>query len=114
MRLFAIYSSEILEAFFKFARTISREGFCFFASLSTRFKYKYISRNKKKIELPGPGNYDVSKAYKSLSETTKKYKVFGIGEKNLRNNNQVPGPGLYGGNSPDLWNKKSFNIIFNN
>ena len=111
------YSPErITSLFYKVLSTLNplRNKKAPFNISNTRFKYKYISRNKKKIELPGPGNYDVSKAYKSLSEITKKYKVFGIGEKNLRNNNQVPGPGLYGGNSPDLWNKKSFNIIFNN
>ena len=69
---------------------------------------------KKRLELPGPGKYEVSDAYNALYNSKKNYNVFGVGSqrKNINKNN-LPGPGLYEPNNPNSsWNKKTFNILF--
>ena len=80
--------------------------------MNTRFKI--IEKNKKKeTELPGPGKYEVSKAYNALYNSKKNYNIFGAGpqRKNMKNN--YPGPGVYDSNDPNSsWNKKTFNILF--
>ena len=80
--------------------------------MNTRFKREEKNR-KKSLELPGPGNYEVSDAYNALYNSKKNYNVFGAGtqRKNVKNN--LPGPGLYEPNNPNSsWNKKTFNILF--
>ena len=83
-----------------------------FNIMNTRFKREEKNR-KKNLELPGPGNYEVSDAYNALYNSKKNYNVFGAGtqRKNVKNN--LPGPGLYEPNNPNSsWNKKTFNILF--
>ena len=83
-----------------------------FNIMNTRFKI--IEKNKKKeTQLPGPGKYEVSKAYNALYNSKKNYNIFGAGpqRKNMKNN--YPGPGVYDSNDPNSsWNKKTFNILF--
>ena len=83
-----------------------------FNIINTRFKDK-LNIQKKSMELPGPGKYEVSDAYNALYNSKKNYNIFGAGlqRKNIRNN--MPGPGVYDVNDPNSsWNKKTFNILF--
>ena len=83
-----------------------------FNIITTRFKYK-LNNQKKNMELPGPGKYEVSNAYNALYNSKKNYNIFGAGLQRTNIKNNVPGPGVYESNDPNsLWNKKTFNILF--
>ena len=68
------------------------------------------------IETPGPADYDVLPAFKALNEDRRKYNIFGQNEqREFRiKNTDVPGPGLYNLDNPDIWNRKTYNVLFIN
>jgi hypothetical protein len=70
----------------------------------------------KNIETPGPADYNVLTAFNALNIDKRKYNVFGQNkqrESRIRNT-FVPGPGIYNLDNPDIWNIKSYNVLFIN
>ena len=70
----------------------------------------------KNIGTPGPADYNVLTAFNALNIDKRKYNVFGQNkqrESRIRNT-FVPGPGIYNLDNPDIWNIKSYNVLFIN
>ena len=83
-----------------------------FNVMNTRFQNQPKILKKYKVNLPGPGKYDVSDAYNALNNSKKNYNVFGADSQRKEYYTNMIGPGLYEHNSPNSWNKKTFNILF--
>ena len=83
-----------------------------FNVMNTRFENLPKSFKNYKVNLPGPGKYEVVNAYNALNNSKKTYNVFGVDSQRKENYADKIGPGLYEQNSPNSWNKKSFNILF--
>ena len=83
-----------------------------FNVMNTRFQNQPKTLKRYKVNLPGPGKYDVSDAYNALNSNKKNYNVFGTDSQRKEYQTNMVGPGLYGQDSPNSWNKKTFNILF--
>ena len=86
-----------------------------FDMINTRFSQIKNPRIKK-LETPGPADYNVLNAFNALNLDKRKYNIFGQNEQrqsSIKNYN-IPGPGLYNLDKPDLWNIKSYNVLFIN
>ena len=74
---------------------------------------RFISSNKKESS-NSPFYYNVTESYNKVNNPKRDYKIFGEDyNRNLINNQidyDIPGPGNY--NSRNLWNKRSFNVLF--
>jgi hypothetical protein len=74
---------------------------------------RFISSNKKESSY-SPFYYNVTESYNKVNNPKRDYKIFGEdSNRNLINNQidyEIPGPGNY--NSRNLWNKRSFNVLF--
>ena len=68
------------------------------------------------IGTPGPADYNVIPAYKALNLDKRKYNIFGQNKQRESRikNTFVPGPGLYNLDNPNIWNIKTFNVLFIN
>ena len=85
-----------------------------FNMINTRFSQ---IKNPKinKLETPGPGDYNVLKAFNAINLDKRKYNIFGQNEQRENNvRNKYPGPGLYDLNRDNKWNIKSYNVLFIN
>ena len=83
-----------------------------FNVMNTRFENLPKSFKNYKVNVPGPGKYEVASAYNALNKSKKNYNVFGVDSQRKENCTDLIGPGLYEQNSPNSWNKKTFNILF--
>ena len=83
-----------------------------FNIMNTRFENLPKTLKSYKVNVPGPGKYEVVDAYNALNNSKKSYNVFGVDSQRKENNTNMIGPGLYEHNSPNSWNKKTFNILF--
>ena len=74
---------------------------------------RFISSNKNIKEKSFSPFYNVSESYNKVYNSKRDYKIFGE-DSNRNLNNQIdceiPGPGKY--DSRNLWNKRSFNVLF--
>ena len=70
----------------------------------------------KSIGSPGPAEYNVIPAFKALNSDKRKYKIFGQNKQRESKiiNTFVPGPGVYNLDNPNIWNIKSYNVLFIN
>jgi len=83
-----------------------------FNVMNTRFQNQPKTLQRYKVNLPGPGKYEVSDAYNALNSNKKNYNVFGADSQRKEYYTNMVGPGLYGQNTPNSWNKKTFNVLF--
>ena len=83
-----------------------------FNVMNARFENLPKSFKNYKVNVPGPGKYEVASAYNALNKSKKNYNVFGVDSQRKENCTDLIGPGLYEQNSPNSWNKKTFNILF--
>ena len=83
-----------------------------FNVMNTRFQNQPKTLQRYKVNLPGPGKYEVSDAYNALNSNKKNYNVFGADSQRKEYYTNMVGPGLYGQNAPNSWNKKTFNVLF--
>jgi hypothetical protein len=83
-----------------------------FNVMNTRFENLPKSFKNYKVNVPGPGKYEVVNAYNALNNSKKTYNVFGVDSHRKENYTDKIGPGLYEQNSPNSWNKKTFNVLF--
>lgn len=84
-----------------------------FNMVNTRFNQIKNPRIKK-LETPGPADYNVLKAFNAINTDKRKYNIFGQNEQRQIIVKNIPGPGLYNLDKPDYWNIKSFNVLFIN
>ena len=87
-----------------------------FNIVNSRFEQIKNPRVINYIKTPGPADYNVLPAFKALSLDKRKYNIFGQNkqrESRIRNT-FVPGPGLYNLDNPNIWNIKTFNVLFIN
>jgi hypothetical protein len=70
----------------------------------------------KSIGSPGPAEYDVIPAFKALNSDKRKYKIFGQNKQRESKiiNTFVPGRGVYNLDNHNIWNIKSYNVLFIN
>ena len=83
-----------------------------FNVMNARFENLPKSFKNYKVNMPGPGKYEVINAYNALNNSKKNYNVFGVDSQRKEYYPNIIGPGLYEKNSPNSWNKKTFNILF--
>ena len=83
-----------------------------FNIMNARFENLPKSLKNYKVNVPGPGKYEVVDAYNALNNSKKNYNVFEIDSQRKEHYTDIIGPGLYESNSPNSWNKKTFNILF--
>jgi len=83
-----------------------------FNVMNARFENLPKTFKSYKVNVPGPGKYEVASAYNALNKSKKNYNVFGVDSQRKENCTDLIGPGLYEQNSPNSWNKKTFNILF--
>ena len=86
-----------------------------FDIVNTRFSQIKNPRIKN-IGTPGPSDYNVLSAIKALNLDKRKYNIFGqnIQRESIIKNTFVPGPGNYNLDNPNIWNIKSYNVLFIN
>ena len=86
-----------------------------FDMVNSRFSQIKNPRNKA-VSTPGPADYNVLPAFKALNLDKRKYKIFGQNKQRESRikNNYVPGPGLYNLDNPNVWNIKTYNVLFIN
>ena len=78
---------------------------------NNQFKFK-----KESGGTPGPGEYEPDTNFNSLNSTSKRNRNnFGLERQKKCSSvvsSEEPGPGYYGDNNPNLWDKKTFNVLF--
>ena len=86
-----------------------------FDIVNSRFEQIKNPRMKNSIT-PGPADYNVMPAFKALNLDKRKYNIFGQNKQRESRikNTFVPGPGLYNLDNPNIWNIKSYNVLFIN
>ena len=87
-----------------------------FNIVDSRFSQIKNPRLLKNIGTPGPADYNVLPAFNAINLDKRKYNIFGQNkqrETRIRNT-FVPGPGIYNLDNPNIWNIKSFNVLFIN
>jgi hypothetical protein len=86
-----------------------------FDMVNSRFAQIKNPRIKNAVT-PGPADYNVLPAFKALNLDKRKYNIFGQNKQRESRikNTFVPGPGLYNLDNPDIWNIKSYNVLFIN
>jgi len=80
-----------------------------------RLRDKVIPRNEENQEdYLGPGYYYIPREFDETTLGFKGNTIIPKGKRFQEKINDIPGPGAYMGNNMDQWNKKTYNLIFNN
>ena len=87
-----------------------------FNIINSRFSQIKNPRIKNNVLTPGPADYNAMPAFKALNLDKRKYNIFGQNKQreSIIKNTNIPGPGVYNLDNPNIWNIKSYNVLFIN